>query len=177
MIWRAWRAGNRGRASSPRPAHRAILPALLALLALTTSSTAPVTRAFGAGGPAGRFARVLKVHDEGHLSFISSSGSQLIDEGLARGTLPGRVRLHFIYDGSPMVTAQFTVRGANWSIQAHAQGRLSNPTSPNPSFRGSLLITGGSGRYARARGGGELFGVFSRRNYGLIVQAIGKLTY
>ena len=177
MIWRGCRARYRMRAASVRPAHRAVIPALLAVLVLATSSSAPVAGAVGTGGPAAHFARVLKVHDEGHLSFISSSGSQLIDEGLARGTLPGRVRLHFTYDGSPTVRAQFTVRGANWSILARAQGRLSNPTSPNPSFRGSLQITGGSGRYARARGGGELFGVFSRRNYGLIVQAIGKLTY
>jgi hypothetical protein len=150
---------------------------LPATLALATSLGAPGTPALAAEGPAAHFARVLKVHDEGHLRFISSSGSQLIDEGPARGTLPGRVRLRFTYDGSPTVRAQFTVRGANWAIQARAQGRLSNPASPNPSFRGSLTIIGGSGRYAHARGGGELFGVFSRRNYGLIVQAIGKLTY
>lgn len=177
MIWRAWRVRNRRRVSSIRRARRAVFLVLLVTLALATSLSAPAMPASGAEGPAAHFARVLKVHDEGHLRFVSSSGSQLIDEGPARGTLPGRVRLHFTYDGSPTARAQFTIRGANWSIQARAQGRLSNPTSPNPSFRGSLVITGGSGRFAHARGGGELFGVFSRRNYGLIVQAIGKLTY
>jgi hypothetical protein len=127
--------------------------------------------------PVARSARTVRVHDEGHLHFSSSSGSQLIDEGSASGTLPGKVRLRFTYDGSPIVSAQFTVRGAGWSIRARARGRLSNPTSPSPSFRGSLTITGGSGRYAHARGSGELFGVFNRRSYGLTVQAIGKLTY
>jgi hypothetical protein len=47
----------------------------------------------------------------------------------------------------------------------------------NPSFRGSLTITGGSGRYAHAGGSGELFGVFYRRSFALTVQAIGKLRY
>jgi hypothetical protein len=177
MIRRAWRGRNRRRASSIRRARSGVVVMLLTMLALATSLSGPAIPALGAQSPPVHFARVLKVHDEGHLRFISSSGSQLIDEGPARGTLPGRVRLRFTYDRSATVRAQFTVRGANWSIQARGQGRLSNPTSPNPSFRGSLVITGGSGRYAHARGGGELFGVFSRRNYGLIVQAIGKLTY
>jgi hypothetical protein len=177
MVRRAWRASNRRRACAVHGTRCAVVLALLATLALATSLSAAATFALGDDGPAAHFARVLTVHDEGHLRFVSSSGSQLIDEGTARGSLPGKVRLHFTYDGSPTVRAQFTVRGANWSIQARAQGRLSNPTSPRPSFRGSLVISSGSGRYAHARGGGELFGVFSRRDYGLTVQAIGKLTY
>jgi len=101
----------------------------------------------------------------------------LIDEGPATGTLRGKVNLHFTYDGSPSVSAQFTIFGAGWSLRARGKGTLSNPTSPTPSFRGSLTINGGSGRYAHARGSGELFGVFNRRSYGITVQAIGKLTY
>jgi hypothetical protein len=150
---------------------------LLLTLAVASLPGDAATQAWGLRVPVARSARTLKVHDEAHLRFSNSSGSQLIDEGSAWGTLPGKVRLQFTYDGSPTVSAQLTVRGASWSIRAHARGRLSNPTSPSPSFRGSLTITGGSGRYAHARGTGELFGVFNRRNYGLTVQAIGKLTY
>jgi hypothetical protein len=40
-----------------------------------------------------------------------------------------------------------------------------------------MYTTGGSGRYAHVHGGGEMFGVFNRRSYGLIVQAVGKLSY
>jgi hypothetical protein len=127
--------------------------------------------------PLARSAHVLNVRDEGRLRFLRSSGSMLIDEGAATGTLRGKVHLNFTYDGSPSVSAQFTIFGAGWSLRARGQGKLSDPTSPTPSFRGSLTISGGSGRYAHARGNGELFGVFNRRNYGLTVQAIGKLTY
>ena len=122
-------------------------------------------------------ARTLHVRDEGHLRFLSSSGSQLIDEGPASGTIPGNVRVRFTYNGNPEVFAQFTIRGHHGSIMGHAHGRLSNPTSTSPSLRGSLSITGGSGRYAHAGGGGELFGVFNRRSYGLIVQTIATLRY
>jgi hypothetical protein len=130
-----------------------------------------------AGGATARAARSVTVHDEAHLHLIRSSGSLLIDEGRAAGTLPGTVLLQFTYDGSPTVGARFTIRGAGWAIQARGQSKLSNPTSPSPSFSGSLTITGGSGRYAHAHGSGELYGVFYRRSYGLTVQAIGKLAY
>ncbi|HST32802.1 MAG TPA: hypothetical protein VLJ80_04690 [Solirubrobacteraceae bacterium] len=122
-------------------------------------------------------ARVLDVRDEGHLRFLKSSGSVIFDEGPAIGTFPGKVRVRFTYNGEPTVTAQFTITGAHGSISARATGKLSSPTTPNPSFRGSMKVTGGSGRYAHVHGSGELFGVFSRRNYGLTVQAIGKLPY
>ena len=91
--------------------------------------------------------------------------------------MPGRVRVHFVYNGDPAVSARFTIYGAGGSISGRANARLSNPTSPDPSFRGAFSITGGSGRYAHVHGTGELFGVFARRGYGLVVQTIGELPY
>jgi len=123
------------------------------------------------------WAGTVSVRDEGRLRFLHSSGAQLIDEGPATGTIPGTVRVRFTYNGAPTVTALFTIHGRDGSISGQGRGRLSSPTSESPSFRGSLSITGGSGRYARARGSGELFGVFYRRSYGLIVQTIGRLSY
>ena len=87
---------------------------------------------------------------------------------------------HFVYNGEPTVSARFTIYGRSGSISGRAKARLSNPTSPDPSFRGAFTITGGSGRYAHIHGTGELFGVFYRRGsdkYGLVVQTIGKLPY
>ena len=124
--------------------------------------------------------RVLNVRDEGHLHLISSSGSELIDEGRALGSVPGKVRVHFVYNGDPAVTARFTIYGRDGSISGRAKARLSNPTSPEPSFRGAFSATGGSGRYAHIHGAGELFGVFTRRGpnkFRLVVQTIGKLYY
>jgi hypothetical protein len=176
MVGRAWSVRDRWRSDGERSAIAAT-GLMLGTIALASLGAQQATQAWGAQRAVAHATRTLKVHDEGHLHFVSSSGSQLIDEGAASGTLPGRVRLQFTYDGSPTVSAQFTIRGGSWSIRVRARARLSNPTSPNPSFRGTLTITGGSGRYAHARGTGEMFGVFNRRNYGLTVQAFGKLTY
>ncbi|HTR72279.1 MAG TPA: hypothetical protein VMG80_01680 [Solirubrobacteraceae bacterium] len=122
-------------------------------------------------------ARVLNVKDEGRLRLLTSYGSELIDEGPATGTVPGRVKVDFLYNGDPSVSARFEIYGRGGTIGGRANARLSNPTSPVPSFRGAFTITGGSGRYAHVSGRGELFGVFYRRGYGLVVQTVGRLSY
>jgi hypothetical protein len=119
----------------------------------------------------------LKVRDEGRLKFVKSSGSRLIDEGPILGTLRGRARVQFTYTGDPHVAAALTIDTAHGSISVRAKGVLSSPTSPDPSFKGSLTILAGTGRYAQARGSGELFGVFYRRSYAMVVQTIGELHY
>jgi hypothetical protein len=126
---------------------------------------------------AARAPRTLNVRDEGHLHFIKASGSQLIDEGRVTGTFTGWVKVRFTYNGEPTVSAALTIYASAGTITARGSGRLSSPVAASPSFRGRMHATGGSGRYAHAAGSGELFGVFYRRNGGLIVQAIGKLSY
>jgi len=147
--------------------------AALAVLLVAAISSPPTL-------PSAAAARVLNVRDEGKLRFVTSYGSEIIDEGPATGTVPGKVKVHFVYNGNPAVSASFTIYGHGGSISGKAKGNLSNPTSPDPSFRGAFQVTGGSGHYAHIHGGGELFGVFTRRGpnkYGLIVQTIGKLPY
>lgn len=121
--------------------------------------------------------RVRAVREEGHMRFVSAEATLIVDEGRMSGTIPGRARVYFTYDGSPNVSARFAIYASGGRIDGRAKCRLSNPSSPTPSFRGALEIVGGGGRYAHARGGGELFGVFHRHGYGLVVQAIGKLRY
>jgi hypothetical protein len=133
--------------------------------------------ASGAGQWVAHAARAVSVRDEGRLHLVKASGSLLIDEGTVSGTFPGKVRIRFTYDGNPNVTAQITIYGRAGSVLARGGGRLSSPTSSSPSFKGALTIVGGSGRYTRARGGGELFGVFYRRSYGITVQTRGVLRY
>ncbi len=125
----------------------------------------------------GHLARSLSVLDEGKLHLVKSSGSLLIDEGAVHGTIPGRVKVRFVYDGNPSVSAQITIYGSHGTIQAKAKARLSSPTSPAPSFSGSLSIVGGTGSFAHAHGGGHLYGVFYRRSYALTVQTQGTVDY
>jgi hypothetical protein len=172
-------AGDVSQSRSTRRRGAGALGASLSLLALGAVTASVVTAsAWGrSGGARADVARVLNVRDEGRLHYIKSSGSVIIDEGRASGTFPGSVKVRFSYDGEPEVSAAFTISGPGGSISARGTARLSNPTALSPSFHGTMTITGGSGRYAHIHGGGELFGVYYRRSYGLTVQAIGKLPY
>jgi hypothetical protein len=152
-------------------------PILLAALGCAAALTLSAPTWAAGSRATAHAARMLNVRDEGRLRFLTSDGSEIIDEGPAKGTVPGKVKVYFTYTGNPAVSARFTIYGHAGSISGKANATLSNPTSPAPSFRGKFSITGGSGTYARIHGTGELFGVFTRRGYGLVVQTIGKLPY
>jgi hypothetical protein len=122
-------------------------------------------------------ARTISVRDEGQLHYRTDNATTIVDEGPVHGTIPGQARVYFVYNGSPNVSAHFTIRTSSGWLSGWARCRLHNPSSRVPSFRGALHITGGGGRYAAAHGSGELFGLFYRRGYGLVVQAIGTLRY
>ncbi len=143
--------------------------------ALKTCAALALFAAMAATARAG--AAPLSVNDEGRLRFLTSYGSELIDEGPATGTVPGKVKVHFVYNGDPHVTAKFTIYTAAGTISGSGHATLSNPTSPKPSFQGTFSITGGSGRYRHIAGTGGLYGVFTRRGYGLVVQTVGRLRY
>lgn len=129
----------------------------------------------GAGGPPARTARVLNVKDEGHLHLVSESGSLLVEEGPAVGTVPGTVKVRF--NIGAVISAYFTIyaRGGG-SITGHGSGTL-HSTSAYSTFGGALSVSHGSGRFARAHGTGGLYGAINRRTYALTVQTIGKLYY
>jgi hypothetical protein len=121
--------------------------------------------------------RSLSVKDEARMHLVRSSGSTLFDEGAATGTIPGKVKVRFLYDGAPTVSARITIYGRSGTIEARCNARLSNPTSPTPSFKGTLILAHASGRYAGAHGSGHIYGVFNRRSYAITVQTEGIVHY
>jgi hypothetical protein len=148
---------------------RAVAMTFAGMLALTSSSQA--------AGPRGSAAHTVNVKDEAKVHLVRSSGSTLYDEGAAHGTIGGTVRIDFTYDGNPEVKATLTISSSIGSIKVEAKGKLSSPTNPAPSFKGTLAVLSGTGRYAHAHGGGALYGVFYRRSYAMVVQVQGKVTY
>jgi hypothetical protein len=174
-----------GRIGGPFKARRmSVLAAIVAAtcasswsLAAGAGEAAPRASTAPPSEPRASAARSISVKDEGRLRLVKSSGSQVIDEGPATGTIPGKARIVFVYNGNPAVSAQITIAGQGGTMKAHATGHLSNPSSASPSFKGALTITAGGGRYAHAHGSGQLFGVFYRRSYAITVQTQGTLDY
>ena len=149
---------------------------VVAVAGLAAAAFVGILAPAAAGGvPLARAARELTVKDEGRLHLVRESGSMLLEEGAATGTLPGTVKVRF--DVGPTITAQFTIysRGGG-SISGHGSGALRS-TSEYSTFGGTLLVTSGTGRFAHARGSGGLYGAINRKTYALTVQTIGKLSY
>jgi hypothetical protein len=148
--------------------------ATLAVLVLGALAQAGSVPAFTASAST---AAVASVRDEGQLHLMNRSGPVLHEEGAISGTMSGTVRVRFLYNGSPVVTAQFTIYTTEGSIRAHGLGRLSDPNSSTPSFAGPLAITGGTGRYTGAQGRGKLYGVYYADSDKLVLQPVGELHY
>jgi hypothetical protein len=73
-------------------------------------------------------------------------------------------------------TGSFTIYTHGGSIRGHGSA---NPHGSGvyESFAGSLVATGGTGRYTHAHGRAGLYGTFNRNNYALLVQTTGTLLY
>lgn len=112
--------------------------------------------------------------DTAHLHLISSPGSLLLEEGTASGTLPGWLKVRF--DVGPTVSAKFAIYTKGGTIQGHGAGKLRS-AGLYSTFGGWLQITGGTGRYAHARGSGGLYGAINRRNDSLTIKTTGKISY
>lgn len=128
-----------------------------------------------AAAPAGAHtARSVSVNDTGHLHLLKYSGSVMLEEGPAAGTLPGKARVRMIVGATVSATFTITVHGGSisgsGSAALHSSGRYS-------SFGGSLRVVRGTGRFRHARGGGKLYGTLDRRTHALVVQTIGTLGY
>jgi hypothetical protein len=119
-------------------------------------------------------AGALKATDTARLHYISASGSLLYEEGAAAGTLPGSMRVHFNVGAT--LSGSFTIYTRGGTITGHGSA-TPHGSGVYESFAGSLVVAGGSGRYAHARGKAGLYGTFNRNNYALVVQTVGTLHY
>ncbi len=158
-----------------RRAPTAVGVALLGLLAGAALLAARPTEARGATHPRrAREARVLRATDTAHLHYVSASGSLLYELGAASGTLPGTMRVHFNLGAT--FTGSFTIYTRGDTIRGHGTA-TPHGAGVYESFAGSLVVTGGSGRYVHAHGRARLYGTFNRNTYGLVVQTAGTLFY
>jgi hypothetical protein len=119
-------------------------------------------------------AGTISVNDTGRLHQIEENGSQLIEEGPATGSLPGRVRAAIVLGTT--VTLGFTIYLHGGTISGHGAAKLNPGKGQFASFSGSLSVTHGSGHYAHTTGSGGLYGTIDRlNNDAAVVQVVGRL--
>ena len=140
--------------------------------------TAPAAHAARAAhtAPAAHTARALNITDTAHLRFLrETAGSVLIDEGKATGGLPGVVKVGF--EVGATVKASFTLSSRYGKLIGSGFAKPHSSGQEYTSFAGTLTITHGTGRYARAHGHGGFYGVINRGNDAVTVQTTGTLAY
>lgn len=137
-------------------------------MALMSCSCALLSTAAAAG------AHSLKASDRASLHYVSASGSTLYETGSAAGTLPGRMRVHMRV--SATFSGNFTIYAKGGTIVGHGTA-TPHGSGVRESFAGTLVVTGGSGRYKHAHGHGGMYGTFNRNTYALTINTTGTLHY
>jgi len=116
----------------------------------------------------------LRASDRAKLRYRSAKGSTLYETGQALGSLPGAMRVHMRVTAT--FTGTFTIYAHGGTITGHGRA-LPHGSGTIESFKGTLTVTSGSGRYRHARGRARLYGTFNRRTYALTIQTAGTLRY
>jgi hypothetical protein len=153
-------------------AYRIALATLVAGACIAMSLPAAGTAASRAS-----VARTQSVKDVARLEKTDVEGSVVFEQGEAEGALPGKMRVRL--DTNVPFRASFTLRTRGGTLSGHGTATPCEQRCSGryESFRGALVIDGGSGRYAHARGHGGLYGVFDRETYSVEVQTTGTLVY
>jgi hypothetical protein len=158
--------------SQPRKRRRTLLGALLGCSAASAIAVGPGLA--NARGPSARIAHTLIATDTAHLHRAASPGEEILETGLATGTLPGSVRAYL--NVGPTVEVRFTISTTSGSISGTGAGKLKGRPA-EPSFDGRMVIDHGTGRFQHAHGEGDVYGTLNRRTYAVVVQTTGTLHY
>jgi hypothetical protein len=114
------------------------------------------------------------VKEEGHLRLDrKSGGSAIVEQGAASGTFDASVQAEITIKISEVAgSVVIYLKGGSISGYASATPHFSGKYV---SFKGSLTIKHGTGRYRGASGTAGFYGVLNHANYTLSVQLIGHL--
>ena len=160
----------KGNLSVQRPT-AAVTAALLLALALTGGRAA----AAAPERPVAQAARTIAVSEHASLRLIRKSGSTLYEAGTVTGTLAGTVTAR-LNTSVTRVTGWVRIRARGGTLTMSLNGRPRS-AGVNVRFGGTMRVTGGTGRYARARGSARFSGVVNRRSWAATVDARGRLSY
>jgi hypothetical protein len=134
---------------------------------------APIAIALGAGASLATGAD-LRAVDTAKLHYVGAVGEEVYETGGASGTLPGSMRVHMIFAST--FSGSFAIYTRGGRIDGHGKARP-HGEGVYESFAGTLVVTGGTGRYRRAHGTAHLYGTFNRENYALTIQTAGTLRF
>jgi hypothetical protein len=146
--------------------------ALVGITALAASALPADAR--DTARPYARVARAITGTETTHLHLVSTEGSLLFEEGTTTGSLSGHAKAQFEVGATFKGTITIATRSGDIKGHGTAKPRGSGRYQ---SFSGTLLVTGGTGRYAHAHGTSGFYGVFDRRTFAVTTQTTGRFYY
>lgn len=153
-----------------------ISTAALALGAL--ASVAAIGTGAAGAAPSAHASRTLDLNDNANLNLSNKKGFELKEAGKASGSLPGTIYIQLKVASERSVTASIQVYPSGGSLKATASGSYRVESSSTASFSGKLNITGGTGRYSKAKGSGLSFsGTVHRPGDSVSVRVSGNMSY
>lgn len=124
-----------------------------------------------------RLARTVSLNETGHLRLTSKKGFTLNERGSASGTIAGSIYVHLHLVSRTKVTAEVNIYPREGSLTGSGSASV-NVVGGYAAFSGTLSITRGTGKYARARASGLRFtGAIQRRDDSVSVRLSGPLSY
>lgn len=150
-----------------------LLPRVMRLVQATAVVTLCCISSAVALMPA-RIARSERLTITARLKYVTTKGADLFEQGSASGPLAGTVKARVRITAD--ISGSFTFYPRGGSITGRGSATL-HESGTYASFGGVVKITGGTGRYAHARGEGGLYGVYNRKSLEIKIQTTGRLSY
>lgn len=133
--------------------------------------------AASAAGPKAHASRTISLKETGNLRYSNKHGSEVKEQGYATGTLSGSIYLQLRLSSTKTVSATVQVYPKGGLLRGSASASYHNHGS-YATFSGRMNITGGSGKYSKARGSGLSFsGKINRSNSAVVVYVSGRMSY
>jgi len=135
-----------------------------------------VTGAAGAtADPSAHNARKLDATEHVTLKLVKKTGTSFRHKGTATGTIAGTVTSRITLS-SLSINGTVTVHAKDGTLRLRMRG-TARSSGLRAAFDGTATMAGGTGRYAKAQGGGTFKGVVNRRTWAVTLDARGSMTY
>ncbi len=126
--------------------------------------------------PIAKASGVVNLSETGNLRLTSHHGFTLNEKGTAAGTIHGTIYIHLNVVSTNRVTAEVNIYPSGSSITGTAAASY-RPSGAVATFKGTMNVVRGTGRYSHARGSDLSFtGTVQRSNDAVTVQVHGRMT-
>ena len=120
-------------------------------------------------------ARTIDAREHVTLKLVKKTGTSFRHKGKATGTIAGTVTSQITLS-SLSINGTVTVHAKDGTLRLRMHG-TARSSGLRAAFDGTATMAGGTGRYAKARGGGTFHGVVNRRTWAVTLDARGSMTY